>query len=562
MPTEHAGLNSPNNSNSAKSGGTDMNYLSNFKIGTQLRLGFGIVIVLMLILVSFALTRMNSISAAVKYQDDVRTTKLEPLYSAREALDQTGLAARNAFIFQDQADAMKELSILDEQRALYLSDLKKLEPQFAGNAQFDKVKAGLLAMAQELNKPRKFREAGQMSEYGSFLVKECSPLRRQIVQDIDVLLKSVQQENEEASDLAENLFSSSLRLIMLWAAVILAVSIATAWLIRKSLLGQLGGEPRYAVEIAGRIAHGELSAPVDTRRDDNSSLLYEIRIMRDKLASLVQQVRFGTDTIAGASSEIAMGNQNLSERTEQQAETLEKTVAAMEDLTLAVRRNADNAQQANQLANSASAIATKGGEVVNQVVTTMGVIDDSSRKIVDIIGVIDGIAFQTNILALNAAVEAARAGEQGRGFAVVASEVRSLAQRSAAAAKEIKSLIDSSVASVADGSRLVQEAGGTMEEVVASVQRVTAIVAEITDASHAQTHGIQAMNDAISLLDENTQQNAALVEEAAAASQSMSQQAAHLTQLVGAFKLSQAQMEGDTSQEIDITPSQDRIGMR
>ncbi|WP_432240211.1 methyl-accepting chemotaxis protein [Herbaspirillum robiniae] len=542
-----------------------MNYLSRFNIGTQLRLGFGVVIVSMLILISFALMRMNSISAAVKHQDQVRATKLEPLYTAREALDQTGLAARNAFIFQDQTDAMKELSILDEQRSLYLAELKKLEPQFAGNAQFDKVKAGLLAMAQELDKPRKFREAGQLAEYGTFLVKECSPLRRQIVQDIDVLLKSVQKENEEASALAEGLFASSLRLIMICSAVILALSVATAWMIRKSLLGQLGGEPRYAVEIAGRIAHGELSAAVDTRRDDDSSLLFEIRLMRDKLASLVQQVRVGTHTIAEASSEIAMGNQNLSERTEQQADTLEKTVAALDDLTQAVRRNAENAQQANQLANSASNIATKGGDVVSQVVSTMGVIDDSSRKIVDIIGVIDGIAFQTNILALNAAVEAARAGEQGRGFAVVASEVRSLAQRSASAAKEIKALIDSSVASVADGSRLVQEAGGTMEEVVASVKRVTAIVAEISEASHAQTQGIHAVNDAISLLDQNTQQNAALVEEAAAASQSMSQQAEHLTLLVGAFKLSAAQMDGDVvegeAHEVDVTPGQKRIGL-
>ncbi|GAI35053.1 unnamed protein product, partial [marine sediment metagenome] len=230
------------------------------------------------------------------------------------------------------------------------------------------------------------------------------------------------------------------------------------------------------------------------------SLLYEIRVMRDKLASLVQQVRTGTHTIAGASSEIAMGNQNLSERTEQQAETLEKTVAAMEELTAAVRRNADNARQANALAGSASDIASEGGVVVQQVVATMGQIDAASRKIVDIIGVIDSIAFQTNILALNAAVEAARAGEQGRGFAVVASEVRSLAQRSAAAAHEIKHLIDSSVASVSDGSRLVQQAGGTMQQVVASVQRVTAVVAEISDASQAQTEGILAVNDAIVLV--------------------------------------------------------------
>jgi methyl-accepting chemotaxis protein len=545
-----------------------MHPLSKLKIGTQLRIGFGIVIALMLVLISIALLRMHAISGAMRYQDQVTETKLEPLYVAREALDQTGMSARNAYIFRNDADAARELAIVDEQKALYLSAVRQLEPVMAGNAQFEKAKAGLLAMAEELKRPRNYRESGQMEAYGEFLVKECSPLRRQIVADIDVLLKSVQRENQQASAAADALFDSSLRLVILCGAVILMVSIATAWMIRRSLLGQLGGEPRYAVEIAGRIAHGELSTPVDTQAHDRTSLLYEIRVMRDKLASLVQQVRTGTHTIAGASSEIAMGNQNLSERTEQQAETLEKTVAAMEELTAAVRRNADNARQANALAGSASDIASEGGVVVQQVVATMGQIDAASRKIVDIIGVIDSIAFQTNILALNAAVEAARAGEQGRGFAVVASEVRSLAQRSAAAAHEIKQLIDSSVASVSDGSRLVQQAGGTMQQVVASVQRVTAVVAEISDASQAQTEGILAVNDAIAQLDENTRQNAALVEEAAAASQSMSQQADHLSHLVGAFKLSAEQMDAEVAANdegpvtIDITPAQQRIGMR
>ena len=538
-----------------------MNALSKLNIGTQLRLGFGIVIALMLVLVSFAVLRMNAISAAVHHQDTVRVTKLDPLYIAREALDQTGMAARNAFIFQDESAARKELDILDQQKALYLDALRKLAPVFNNNAQFIKVRTGLQAMAEELTRPRKYRDAGQMAQYGTFLVEECSPLRRRIVEDIDTLLKDVQRENDQASARADALFDSSLHLIILLTVLILAMSIVTAWLIRKSLLGQLGGEPRYAVEIAERIAHGQLDTPVTTRPDDDSSLLFEIRLMRDKLASLVQQVRQGTHTIAGASAEIATGNQDLSNRTEKQSETLIKTVQAMDHLTDSVQRNARNADQANTLASSASQVAAQGGEVVRQVVSTMGKIDDASKRIVDIIGVIDGIAFQTNILALNAAVEAARAGEQGRGFAVVASEVRSLAQRSAAAAKEIKALIDDSVNSVADGSRLVQEAGDTMQNVVGSVQRVTDIVAEIAQASATQRDGIGAVNEAIALLDSNTQQNAALVEEAAAASVSLSQQAEHLTELVGAFKLSTSQLDADTSaarglsqrREIDVT---------
>jgi methyl-accepting chemotaxis protein len=259
--------------------------------------------------------------------------------------------------------------------------------------------------------------------------------------------------------------------------------------------------------------------------------------MNDSLAKVVGEVRQGTDTMATASSQIASGNQDLSSRTEQQASSLQETAASMEELTSTVKQNADNARQANQLAVSASEVAVRGGSVVSQVVDTMSAINTSSRKIVDIIAVIDGIAFQTNILALNAAVEAARAGEQGRGFAVVASEVRSLAQRSAAAAKEIKGLIDDSVGKVAAGSHQVAEAGQTMEEIVASVKRVTDIMGEIMSASHEQTQGIEQINQAISQMDQVTQQNAALVEEAAAAAGSLQEQAGSLSQVVSVFQL-------------------------
>ncbi len=311
-------------------------------------------------------------------------------------------------------------------------------------------------------------------------------------------------------------------------------------LVIRSIERSIGGEPEQAAALAHRIAAGDLETEVQTKPGDQASLLYAMKSMRDGLAGIVSQVRSGTETISTASSQIAAGNLDLSSRTEQQASSLEETASSMEELTSTVKQSADNARQANQLAITASQIATKGGAVVAEVVDTMSTINDSSKRIVDIISVIDSIAFQTNILALNAAVEAARAGEQGRGFAVVASEVRSLAQRSASAAKEIKSLIDDSVGKVDAGTQLVSKAGETMDEIVGSVRRVTDIMAEIMAATDEQTAGINEINHAISQMDQVTQQNAALVEEAAAASASMQEQAEQLAQVVSVFKVSAA----------------------
>jgi len=312
--------------------------------------------------------------------------------------------------------------------------------------------------------------------------------------------------------------------------------VAVGAIVRR-LLKQLGGEPHYASAIARRIATGDLSGAIDTRPNDHTSLLAEMKTMRDNLARIVGEVRAGTDTITTASREIAGGNQDLSSRTEQQASSLEETAASMEEMASKVRKNLDHARTANQLAESASDVAQKGGAVIGQVVQTMDSINASSKQVFDIIGVIDSIAFQTNILALNAAVEAARAGEQGRGFAVVATEVRNLAQRSASAAKEIKNLIGTSVQSVDDGCKLVHQAGATMDEIVVSVRRVTAIMAEITVDDQEQTVGIDQINQAIGQMDQMTQQNAALVEEAAAAAISLEEQARNLSHLVSAFKL-------------------------
>jgi len=313
----------------------------------------------------------------------------------------------------------------------------------------------------------------------------------------------------------------------------------TSWLMRR-----LGGEPDYATDIVGRIAAGDLSVQVDTRAGDSSSLLFAMKSMRDNLAQIVGDVRGATATIAHASDAIASGNLDLSARTEQQAGSLEETAASMEELTSTVRRNADHAGEANALADTAAGIAQQGSSVVARVVDTMGSIHASSRKIVDIIGVIDSIAFQTNILALNAAVEAARAGEQGRGFAVVATEVRNLAQRSAAAAKEIKTLIGNSVEQVEAGNALVADAGTTMDEILKSVQRMHGIMAEITAASREQSAGIDQVNQAITQMDTVTQQNAGLVQQAAHTAQALQEQAAALDRLVSVFQLEGSRTSG------------------
>ena len=359
-------------------------------------------------------------------------------------------------------------------------------------------------------------------------------LSRQITAKLDELLKYNGESINAATAAGNAVFASSqiwLRsLIVLCCVLGLGLAVVIARSIAKPL--------QKAVELAQAVAGGRLDMHIEAQgQDEVGALTRALGEMNDSLRSIVGQVRQGTDSIATASSQIASGNHDLSSRTEEQASSLEETAASMEELTATVKQNAANAQQANQLAAAASQVAQHGGTTVAQVVETMDAIDASSRKIVDIIAVIDAIAFQTNILALNAAVEAARAGEQGRGFAVVAGEVRTLAGRSAEAAKEIKQLIDDSVGKVAAGSQQVAQAGKTMQEIVGSVQRVTDIMAEITAASHEQTSGIEQINTAVSQMDQVTQQNAALVEESAAAAASLQNQAATLANIVSVFQL-------------------------
>jgi methyl-accepting chemotaxis protein len=399
---------------------------------------------------------------------------------------------------------------------------------------FDKVgelRKSYLAAREEVSKAK---QAGDLEGANRIFTERFEPTSRDYLAGVQKMVDTERKALDEAAQRSEELRARTSLMLVACSALSLGLGVLLAWLLVRSITQPLS----QAVQVARAVASGDLTSRIEVNsKDETGQLMQALKDMNDSLVGIVGNVRSGTDTIATASSQIAAGNHDLSSRTEQQASSLEETAASMEELTSTVKQNADNARQANQLAVSASSVAVKGGSVVAEVVGTMGAINASSRKIVDIIGVIDGIAFQTNILALNAAVEAARAGEQGRGFAVVAAEVRNLAQRSAAAAKEIKTLIGDSVDKVEEGSKQVAEAGKTMDEIVDSVKRVTDIMAEITAASQEQTSGIEQINQAITQMDQVTQQNAALVEEAAAAASSLQEQASGLSQVVSVFKV-------------------------
>ncbi len=361
-----------------------------------------------------------------------------------------------------------------------------------------------------------------------------------MIKDFDDLVQLEQQLAQANYERASAAFGKAVVAMIAILVFALAISVGISIFMSRIIVRQIGGELDYAADVIRQVSEGDLTVVVETKARDQSSLLFAMKRMSENLTNIVTGVRDTTESITTASREIAQGNSDLSQRTEQQASSLEETASSMEELTTTVKQNAENAKQANQLSMSASDIAVKGGQVVDEVVQTMASINTSSKKIADIISVIEGIAFQTNILALNAAVEAARAGEQGRGFAVVASEVRNLAQRSAAAAKEITALIAASVDKVDAGTRQVDQAGATMHEVVTAVRRVTDIMAEIAAASNEQSTGIEEVNHAIVQMDDVTQQNAALVEQAAAAAEAMQGQAEALKEAVGVFKLKTA----------------------
>ena len=530
-----------------------MTWFYNLKIATKLLLSFALILMLTLVLGVASITQLGQVNATTEKINTDWLPSVRVLLTMKSNLALLRNVEMQHVMSNDAADMEKSAQFISEIRGGLQKSMSEYAPLVSEQerAVYDQLK-DKIPQYLEIDKKiveisRAFRKDDAMKEIRGDSLAAIVELDKQVEN-----LVKINSDGSAASAKEGEAIYNKARVWMIGLMIaMLLLGFALALWIARAVAQPLG----FAVDVARRVAGGDLTADIEVRsRDETGQLMQALKDMNQSLQKIVGEVRSGTDTIATASSQIAAGNQNLSQRTEEQASSLEETAASMEQLTSTVKQNADNASQANQLAVSASEVALHGGTVVTQVVSTMGAINTSSKKIVDIIGVIDGIAFQTNILALNAAVEAARAGEQGRGFAVVAAEVRSLAQRSAAAAKEIKGLIDDSVEKVGLGSRLVDQAGTTMEEIVASVRRVTDIMGEITAASQEQTTGIEQINQAISQMDQVTQQNAALVEEAAAAAASLQDQAGVLADVVGAFKLERVHGAAQANRMIDITP--------
>ncbi|CDG84409.1 methyl-accepting chemotaxis protein [Janthinobacterium agaricidamnosum] len=511
--------------------------MKNLKIGTRLGVGYAVVLLLLAALTVLGLMRMQAagdltsrlVNSSIKNQRlvaewakliEVNVTRVEAMSKAADSADQQK--------FELQVEqALVRLGELQQQIGAGL-----INPMVKDK--FDTVVRHRIVYTEAREQLTKAVRAGDKEQGRHLFDTSFMPRATEYLAAINQLADAQMKTGDGVADSILASYQNTRIILVALGLLAIAFGIGFAFWITRSITGPLA----QAVKVAETVSAGDLSSDITVAsRDETGQLMQALKVMNDSLVKIVGQVRSGTDSMATASGEIAAGNQDLSARTEQQASSLEETASSMEQLTSTVRQNVDNARRANQLAQDAAEIAGQGGAVVAEVVNTMGSINASSRKIVDIISVIDSIAFQTNILALNAAVEAARAGEQGRGFAVVATEVRNLAHRSSAAAKEIKGLIDDSVHQVATGSSLVDKAGRTMQEIVQSIGFVTGIMREISHASEEQSAGIEQVNQAITEMDQVTQQNAALVEQASAAAEAMQEQAGQLAQVVSVFKL-------------------------
>ncbi len=510
---------------------------TNWKIGTRLGVTFAFAIVVALSLALYARHVLTDISTDVAQLTSEQMVMIEHAQTIKDNLNIVARGARNIALMTDAADKQAELKRIDEMQAQNARHVAALAGLIR-DADDKALLAAYTAAQQPYNAMMKqaldLGMANNAAEATAMLIKQVRPLQAGSFKAIDDLIDHQDKQTRESAAAIEALAASA-SWWMLGAAIGSAlVSALTGWLVTRSVVQPL----RKAVDVARTVATGDLSSRIEvTSTDEAGQLLQAMKTMNESLSTIVGQVRNSSDSIATGATQIASGNADLSQRTEEQASSLQQTAASMEELTGTVQASADTARQANTLASAGIAAAQRGGESVTQVVATMNEIAASSKKVAEIIAVIDGIAFQTNILALNAAVEAARAGEQGRGFAVVAGEVRALAQRSANAAREIKSLIGASVDKVEVGTRQVEDAHQAMDDIVTQVRHVASLISEISAAAVEQSSGIGQIGQAVAQMDQVTQQNAALVEESAAAAESLSQQAKHLTEAVRSFRL-------------------------
>lgn len=538
-----------------------MEWFKTLKVGTKLIAGFLLVSIIGGIIGIQGILKSAQINDLAKVMYERETVGLRHVAEANIQLIAANRSIQNAILSHTTEERDSNLRALNERMTRIYKELATAENTFVteqGQNLLQNTRQAVQAFEAGTKKVAQLLQAESVNERRAstdLLFTEVRPLANKADDLMTELVERKRSNADRLSSETDAIYAGIRMLLISLTLGGMVTGVAIGVLLTRWLTQQLGGEPVDVANAASAIAAGDLSTPIDNSRARPGSVVDAMQHMQASLRNVVQSVRSSSDSIATGANQIAMGNADLSQRTEEQASNLEETAASMEELSSTVRNNSDTAKQAAQLAQSASGVATKGGEVVQQVVHMMEEINASSQKISEIIGVIDGIAFQTNILALNAAVEAARAGEQGRGFAVVASEVRSLAGRSADAAKEIKALIGDSVEKVAAGGQLVNAAGNTMQDIVEQVRRVTDLILEINAATLEQTSGIDQINNAVVQLDQVTQQNAALVEESASAAESLNQQAQQLVRAVAIFKLNAATSSMHTPHAEALVPS-------